>query len=352
MISIEFPHPFLPFPAPPKPMRHTLHSSLRTSSRQRSHCPDHEILEQQILVTTSTAPIMTEIRDLIGLAVTNTLERRIERATGSIESRCRGGEGADRHRAAWQGPQQRARGVCEGSHRWERSVVVNWGWWSSCELRNLRFVRENDVETEAMWLVEAWIWRRKEAGMELEPLQPFEDECKVTTMLNILKEFVILKQQFTVFLLYSFFVLDSIRSIPSSEFHLTWWHRSSGSAFPFHSLLYSLVSRKVFDSRVYRFFMLIVTSTCGKAPILRIFHELKMIFGFIRPRAEKWWPLLLTSSEVCLPRMYPRKFGQLARKKKYRSTWNTAVTRIWSLRSNINNVSITGSIFGFDLDAI
>lgn len=58
---------------------------------------------------------MAEIGNLCGRLTSHSLERRIERACITLDSG--GRHGADGHRAARQGPQQRARGMCKGRHR-------------------------------------------------------------------------------------------------------------------------------------------------------------------------------------------------------------------------------------------
>lgn len=93
--------------------KRTLHGSLRTRSRQSTHRTDHEVLKDQVAIRVRLAPVVAEVGDLAALIVAHAAEGRVEGAGRRVALRSGGGEGADGDIiAAWQAPQQCARGMC------------------------------------------------------------------------------------------------------------------------------------------------------------------------------------------------------------------------------------------------
>ena len=74
-------------------------------------------MEEQVGVRVRLAPVVAEVGNLAAGIIAHATEGRVERARRGITLRSGGREGADSERiAAWNGPQQHARGVCERGH--------------------------------------------------------------------------------------------------------------------------------------------------------------------------------------------------------------------------------------------
>lgn len=152
MPSVEAHEAICCLPPFPSYCKRTLHGRLCPRRSNRTHCPHHKVLKDQIAALALLAPITAEIRDLARLIVSHSSERRIERA------RCfrfagRRGDGADGvggERALGKRAQQRAGGVSEGRHREDlcgRGQLE----WSVDELRFLMVVMGRVK-------IDGWIW--------------------------------------------------------------------------------------------------------------------------------------------------------------------------------------------------